>query len=256
MHTVSHPLGEELQGFLNVTTAFNENVDRAFKLIHYATKSNFDGSSPGEIKSFIEDILRSCVVLAHSSLETALRDIFARRLKAKAETEAPKVPLVGLQRNEKFNWENLYRHRQKTVKQIVDESIDDYISRLSFNSTTDIANYLKELGVDLKYVTPLFADLEVMIQRRHQIVHEADYSRAPGEKKLETLTHITVFRWLDTAATFLLYCIFSILISESYVREINRKLRDAGSPEVTITEETIKKLFDLTPKNRKQKTTK
>lgn len=213
MDIASYPLGKELQGFLDITSAFNENIDRAFRLVRYATKSNFDGSTPNEIKTFIEDILRSCVVLAHSSLETALRDIFTRRLKEKAKTEAPRVPLVGLQRNEKFNWENLYHHRQKTVEQIIDESIDDYISRISFNSTTDIANHLRELKVDLKYVTPLFSDLEGMIQRRHQIVHEADYSRTSGEKKLEMLTHYTVFHWLDTATTFLLYCIFSILIS-------------------------------------------
>lgn len=140
MDIASYPLGKELQGFLDTTSAFNENIDRAFRLVRYATKSNFDGSTPNEIKTFIEDILRSCVVLAHASLETALRDIFTRRLKEKAKTEVPRVPLVGLQRNEKFNWENLYHHRQKTVEQIIDESIDDYISRISFNSTTDIAS--------------------------------------------------------------------------------------------------------------------
>ena len=244
----NHPLEEELQGFLNTTTAFNENISRTFKLIHYATLSNFSNASPEEIKTFIEDILRSCVVLAHSSLETALRDIFARRLKAKAETEAPKVPLIGLQRIERFNWENLYRHRHKTVKQIIDESIEEYIARLSFNSTTDMANYLRELGVDLKYVTPLFADLDAMIQRRHQIVHEADYARASGEKKPEMLTHLTVLRWIDNVSTFLLYCVFSILISESYVKEVNQKLRDAGRSEIAVTEDMIKRLFNLTPK--------
>ncbi|MEZ4863138.1 MAG: HEPN domain-containing protein [Caldilineaceae bacterium] len=244
----THPLLEEAHTILDVTKGFDENIRRAHRLIIFATRGDLGNASPLETKGFIEDIMRSSIVLAHSSLETALRELIAHRLKAKADKEVPKIPLIGMQRSEKFHWKDLYPYRHKTVIEIINESIDDYVSYTSFNSTIDIANHLKELGVDLKYVKPLFADLDAMIQRRHQIVHESDYARASSEKKLETLTHIMALKWISNASTFLWYSVFSLLISDSYVEELNQKLREAGRPEIVITEESIKKLFDLSPK--------
>lgn len=245
----NHPLLEEAQTILNITKSFDENVQRAHRLIIFATRKDLGNISPLETKGFIEDIMRSSIVLIHSALETALRELISHRLKAKADKETPaKIPLIGMQRNEKFHWKELYQYRHKTVAEIINESIDHYVSYISFNSATDIGNHFKDLGIELKYVNPLLSDLDAMIKRRHQIVHEADYIRSSAEKTLETLTHITALRWIDNAFTFLWYSVLSILVSKDYVEELNQKLRDTGKPEIVVTEEYIKKLFDLSPK--------
>jgi len=236
---------DEARIFIDDINKFGENIQRAYQLLILATENAPKGKSPHEIKIYVEDIMRSSIVLAHSSLETALRELIARRLKSRAVTEVPKIPLFG---KDKFHWKELHPHRHKTIAQVIDESIDEYMSQVSFNSSGQITSHFKELGVELDYVRPLLSELDAMIQRRHQIVHEADHVRCSVENELENITPHTVLKWLDNANQFVLYSVYSLIISKSYVRELNQKLREENRPEIMITEEFKQKLFNLTPK--------
>lgn len=235
---------EEAQILLDVTSRFGKNIKRAYRLIIFATESIPEGESSQERKIFIDDIMRSSIVLAHSSLETALRELISRRLKSQAVTEVPKVPLFG---KDKFQWKDLHRYRHKTIAQVIDKSIDEYMSEVSFNSSDQIISHFKGIGVELDYVRPLFSNLEAMIKRRHKIVHESDHIKNSTENEFENITPDTVLKWISNAHKFLWYSVYSIIISKSYFKELNQKLREENRPEIEI-EEAKQKLFNLIPK--------
>jgi hypothetical protein len=87
------------------------------------------------------------------------------------------IPLVGTSKSgraEKFDLGALNTHRAKTVDQLIQESIDGYLDRESFGSSTDVDKALCQMGLDSHPFKPLYADLDRMMKRRHRIVHEAD----------------------------------------------------------------------------------
>ena len=69
-------------------------------------------------------------------------------------------------------------HRGKTVGQLIDESVGDYLKRTTYNNTTEIASLLEKVGIepsapsiDSKTIADTFEDLGAMMSRRHRIVH-------------------------------------------------------------------------------------
>jgi hypothetical protein len=77
-------------------------------------------------------------------------------------------------RAEKFHLGALNAHRGKTVDQLIQESVENYLDRESFGSCADVDEILTQIGLDTAPFKPLYADLDQMMKRRHRIVHEAD----------------------------------------------------------------------------------
>lgn len=123
------------------------------------------------------DILRTIVVFLHATFEDVLRTTARQRIAAAKSEVLDKIPLVGTSRSgraEKFHLGALNEHRGKTVDQLIQESVENYLDRESFGSCADVDEVLTHMGLDAAPFKPLYADLDQMMKRRHRIVHEAD----------------------------------------------------------------------------------
>jgi hypothetical protein len=121
------------------------------------------------------DILRSIVVFLHATFEDILRTTARQRLGAARPQVLNSIPLVG-SRVEKFHLGALEAHRGKTVDQVIQESVEDYLDRESFGSCAAVDSVLVQMGLDTTPFKSLYAPLGQMMKRRHRIVHEADLS--------------------------------------------------------------------------------
>jgi len=121
------------------------------------------------------DILRAIVVFLYAALEDSLRTTARQRLAAATPNVLNSIPLVG-NRADKFHLGELDAHRAKTVDQLIQESVEYYLSKESFGSCAAIDNLLIRMGLDPKPFKSLYPPLEQMMKRRHRIVHEADLS--------------------------------------------------------------------------------
>lgn len=146
------------------------------KLVH----SDIDPLRP--TKSFQSDgaradILRTIVVFLHATFEDVLRTTARQRIAAAKSQFLNDIPLIGTSRSgraEKFYLGALDAHRGKTVDQLIQESVENYLDRESFGSCSDVDNVLAQMGLDTAPFKPLYADLDQMMKRRHRIVHQAD----------------------------------------------------------------------------------
>jgi hypothetical protein len=123
------------------------------------------------------DIARTIVVFLHATFEDALRTMGRERIAAARSEVLDKVPLVGTSRSgraEKFHLGALTAHRGKTVDQLIQESVENYLDRASFGSCADVDEVLTQIGLDTTPFKHLYVDLDQMMKRRHRIVHEAD----------------------------------------------------------------------------------
>lgn len=154
------------------------------------------------------DILRAAVVLVHATLEDFLRSIAAALLPFADEASLNAVPLVGAGshgRPEKFHLGRLAAHREKSVLDLIKESVDEYLASATYNDTTQISVLLVSLGIDVEKVRDLFPQLDEVIKRRHQIVHRADKA-APGVDALEQVEPISatqVESWISAVQEFM-----------------------------------------------------
>jgi hypothetical protein len=123
------------------------------------------------------DILRTVVVFLHATFEDVLRTMARQRIAAAKSQVLDKIPLVGTSdsgRAEKFHLGALNEHRGKTVDQLIQESVENYLNRESFGSCGDVEEVLNQMGLDTTPFKPLYSDLDRMMKTRHRIVHEAD----------------------------------------------------------------------------------
>lgn len=124
------------------------------------------------------DILRATTVLAHSTLEDYLRNLLNWRLPLQNRDKLNNIPLVGtseIGRATKFTLGDLVVHRGKTIDDLINSSVTEYLSSISFNDTSDIANALTNISIRITpEIQDTFPTLNEMIKRRHNIVHRAD----------------------------------------------------------------------------------
>jgi hypothetical protein len=164
------------------------------------------------------DILRAAVVLLHATLEDFLRGLAGSHLPLAGESALNTVPLANTTtgRPEKFLLGRLAAHRGKTVDQLLQESVDQFLERSNFNSSDEIAALLTNLGLDIDGIRPTFARLDPLMRRRHQIVHRADMFRPTAEEPevAQPITAPEVKEWADAARVFLSKTLSSLSIAD------------------------------------------
>ena len=152
-----------------------------------------------------EDILRSAVVLNHASLDNFLRQIARHKMANSGKDYLHMIPLyiqskAGL---DKFRLLHLYEFRDKTVNQVILDSIIKHYERISFNKIYDITRtFEKEFGFNISSLEKFFPILEKMMKRRHQIVHNADNEKSQGLFTIESMDLDDVKLWLITTRDF------------------------------------------------------
>lgn len=154
----------------------------------------------GRSRVGLADVLRSAVVFLHATLEEFLRGIGGITLKEADAHVLDGVPIVGSRASrspEKFFLGRLAEHRGKTVDSLLAESIEQWLSRLTFNNASEVVGFLRRCGIEYQDSEGHLAVLDKMMDRRHKIVHEADRHdrQGRGHHKVRSLSAETVNKW-------------------------------------------------------------
>lgn len=177
---------------------FNRNIERVCSLRKMYNSLKSDEVKEGKEYKFT-DILRSAVVLLHSSFEEYYRSILGCILpKTCTEDDLKNMSFLGSAGNhkDKITLGGLIKVREKTVDQLITESIRESLSFTSFNDYQDIISWSKKIKIDLSE----FKDqekLNKLIHRRHKIVHEADNAKSDDEYALAPIRENSVEEWIE-----------------------------------------------------------
>ncbi|MFQ3247634.1 MAG: hypothetical protein ACI9SP_004293 [Arenicella sp.] len=172
-----------------------------------------------------QDVLRMCVSFLHATVEDCMRNlVYFRLTRSKSKSVLNQVPLIGTSntgRSEKFLLGELIRFENESVDSIIEKSICEYVNRLTFNNTNDIMAYVSQFNLDGKDIVPLLSDLDSLITRRHNIVHNSDFATnrsllnieaevqlgTKDSYELEPIDSETVELWLSTTSKFFMQII-------------------------------------------------
>ena len=122
---------------------FNRNIERVCSLRKMYNSLKPDEGKEGKEYKFT-DILRSAVVLLHSSFEEYYRNILGCILpKTCTEDDLKNMSFLGSAGNhkDKITLGGLIKVREKTVDQLITESIRESLSFTSFNDYQDIVSW-------------------------------------------------------------------------------------------------------------------
>ena len=185
---------------------FNENLDRVVNLVKIYEGLRKPGK--GRKSAHDTDILRAAVVLLHAALEDFLRSLARWKLPTSNSAQVlEQFPFLGSkpgQRVEKINLGFLANHRGKTVDEIIQGSIEEYLDRSNYNNTPEISRLLELIGVTVANVNKEFSILEQIMARRHLIVHRADRNEAGGQgnHRIKSIGVIQMMPWIEAVKNF------------------------------------------------------
>jgi hypothetical protein len=184
---------------------YDANRKRILVLITIA--ETYQEGVPEILPTHREDLLRAAVVFLHATVEELLRGLATAYLPLVGEDVLNRIPLAGSVdslRPEKFLLGRLSKYRDKTVDQLIEDSIDEHVARRTFSNTNEIASLFEQLGFEIdESLKEIFSRLSALIERRHQIVHRADV--ASGERKPTPLSPATVRDWVVAVRNFFSY---------------------------------------------------
>jgi len=183
-----------------------QNLRRARKLV--TMYQNSQGLSRGRRFNYETDLLRAAVVFTHASLEDFIRSVLRAFLPWADEGDLENVPLAGTDgRAEKFLLGKLAKHRHKTVQQLLQQSVDEYLEQSSYNNPSEILRVLAAIKIDVRGQGTMLRELGAMIKRRHAIVHRADRLEIRGKRSLQatSLEPETVLKWIQATSMFVLF---------------------------------------------------
>jgi len=127
-----------------------------------------------------DDILRSTVVFAHAAFDDFIRCILRHRALSMGRDILQAVqdrPNRGSQaRKVRFDLVELWEdHRDKSVKQLVVETVEAWVAYRSINNVDELAYTLGLLSIDVgELMNDHSSALDMLFKRRHNIVHRAD----------------------------------------------------------------------------------
>lgn len=185
---------------------FDRNVKRAENLV-VVYEQHIQGTGGGRRPISSTDVLRAAVVFLHATLEDLLRETARAALPAASADALNDVPLVGRptqSRAQKFFLGELAAHRGKTVYQVISESVNAYLDRGTFNNTTEVSGVLEVADVEVEKVQRWLAEIQKLMDRRHNIVHRADENlgRGKGQHAVLGINPKAARVWVDAVRDF------------------------------------------------------
>jgi len=238
----------ELKDISHITDILTKNINRSLRLLRESMKLAEHSDNLPNFLEYYYDVIRATIVFLHSALETALREIV--RLNLMDRVDLSYIPLYGQSsfrnRKEKFSLEELAKYRGKSVDEVISNSIDEYLNTLSFNHSRDITDTFARLDLQQSSLQKYYPELDEMISRRHQIVHEADLKRNLKSTELEPVKMEKIQVWVDTTADFCTEVI-RLTFRKVYVAKIEQRLNELG---ITMSSEDIERSvsFDVNDK--------
>jgi len=187
----------------DITTKFDDNLARVRNLVALYI-DDLAGVGQGRRPVHSSDVLRAATVLLHATLEEYLRGLSRWKLPLASEDALNGIPIVGSQRPDKSLLGRLASHRGKSVDDVIAESVDKYLERSNYNSTTEVSQLLERIGVDTSAVSHLFPTMAEIMDRRHQIVHRADREDRPGRgfHRARSIGRRALGRWIEAVLEF------------------------------------------------------
>ncbi|SDI83666.1 hypothetical protein SAMN05216588_12613 [Pseudomonas flavescens] len=177
------------------------NLARAETLV-MIYKTHLKGTGRGRRGHAKTDVLRAAVVFIHASVEEVLRSTAYWKLPLAGSTYLDNLFLPG--EGKKVALGALAAHRGKTVDQVIAESVNDELEKSNYNNPKEIAALCMNVGVLPTDVNHHFAVIDLMMKRRHKIVHRADRSEIVGRGQYQ-FAHISpeqVESWIEAAKNF------------------------------------------------------
>lgn len=153
---------------------FAENMVRVSNLIAASQKLVTQDAKDAESA---DDILRAAVMFLHSSLEEIIRNLYLYRLPSVGQEALNKIPFVtleGIHRSKGILLGDLYMYQGSFVRNVINESINNYVNTLNINNADQLAECLKLADIQVEPLRQFFSQLNSLMKRRHQIVHQMD----------------------------------------------------------------------------------
>jgi hypothetical protein len=182
----------------NYKQLFDRNIERVRSLRKLYSSLKNDEIKEGKEYKFT-DVLRSAVVLLHSSFEEYYRSVLgylAPKLCTEDDLKNISFPGSEGKHREKVTLGEILKFRGKTVDQLITESIQESLKCTSFNDYADIVLWAKKIKIDLSKFKSQ-DKLNKLIKRRHQIVHEADNAKSDDKYSLSQIRDDTVEDWIE-----------------------------------------------------------
>jgi hypothetical protein len=208
------------------------------------------GHGAGRRSANKSDLLRFAVVFLHATIEEFLRSVAAYYLPLSSEEALNRIPLVGLNsvgRPEKFLLGRLTHHRGKTVDALLDASVSDYLTRLSFNDTTDIMALIQDCGLrPSKELDLILPKIQKIMERRHKIVHNTDRLKGKDGRKLKasSLSVNQVEEWIKNTFDFSKQVISAMIEQQlenqrEQIKEITLRAKNNSQDKIETSAESI-----------------
>lgn len=159
------------------------SINRSHKLVRHAIDIGMTAKEDIEQSLLGMDTLRGAIVLLHAGLEEFVRAIGRELLPDAGEHSLDNIPLASdtpQLHAGKYQLGSLARHLDKTVRDLVRESVKLYLSRRTFNSASEICAFLEDCGVDASAFRAYVDDIDALTKRRHSIVHQCDMEPCDG----------------------------------------------------------------------------
>lgn len=184
----------------DIMLIFDKNIGRANNLLNIYKNLP---KGKGRRSTHKLDILRVTVVMLHSTLEDYFRSILLWKLpETTLHEKLNNIPISGLAPAIKVTLAELSsKHKGKTIQEIINLSVKEYLNTESFNNTTDLSGALSKLNyVVTNEIKDLYPELEKMIKRRHNIVHQADKDDTVdnGRYRVRAINLRQVEKWKTT----------------------------------------------------------
>ena len=188
---------------------YQENIKRVKNFITlYENATQGTGAGRKGVKG--TDILRAGVVFLHSTLEEYLRTIILNAKKDMLTQSKDSFQKVlgnvalpgdnsGKSNVKKYTLVDFWDQKDKTVMEVISESLYDKVGYLTFNEYSHIVASLKEIGINLEKNYNVEGLIDNYINRRHKIVHEADKNATSGKGNFRSspINTKTLNAWID-----------------------------------------------------------
>lgn len=142
-------------------------------------------------------------MLLHGSQEDYIGGTISDWLLVKAKPkELEAISLLNRTKKspQKSSMADLVQHKDMTVANLIQKSIEDQLCLVSFNQYSEICAWLDKIGVSLEAFKKQEL-IEKLIKRRHVIVHEVDMGEDSG--KTNRITAKTVRSWREAVEAML-----------------------------------------------------
>lgn len=180
---------------------FQRNIERCQGILDSIWYSDeFEEGYSSEVQ---DDLARALVVYLHASLEDLLRTILIqhyRRNPTKLLTDhnhSKEIP------DRAELWKTLSEFESSgTVETFIDHWIRKILGKESFSNQSQVAGFLKVTGFTIEDQEVYMRLFEALIQRRHDIVHNADLNPNEANHEPAEIDLYVVEEWMNAVQGF------------------------------------------------------